>query len=280
MLKNVRVTFIGGGVMAEAMIKGLLAKALVAPAQIVVAEPRTERAVELRAKYRVNTQTDNLSAVEGAGVIVLAVKPQVLGEALAALKGRIPRQALVLSIAAGARISTIVDGLAHPAVVRSMPNTPAQVAQGMTVWSSAPGVTPNQQDQVRAILGALGVEVYMEDEDYLDKATALSGSGPAYVFLFMEALVEAGVQLGFTQKMAEQLVLQTMKGSVEYALQAQQDFSHLRKQVTSPGGTTAEALDYLDKAGFRTAISGALWAAYQKSIQLGQEKKRDNGEKD
>jgi pyrroline-5-carboxylate reductase len=217
--------------------------------------------------------------VDGAGVVVLSVKPQILPDVLTTLKGRIPKQALVLSIVAGAKIAALTSGLSHAAVVRSMPNTPAQVGQGMTVWSTTSETTSQQRDQAREILGALGVETYVEDEDYLDMATALSGSGPAYVFLFMEALVDAGVHLGFPQPMAEQLVLQTVKGSVEYALQSPQTLARLRNQVTSPGGTTAEALYYLDKAGFRTAISRALYAAYQRSIQLGKEKKRGETDK-
>lgn len=279
MLKNTHVAFIGGGAMAEAMIKGLLGKKLIDPANIVVSEPRSERNAELSGKYGIHTRTDNLAAVDGAGVVVLSVKPQILPDVLTTLKGRIPKQALVLSIVAGAKIAALTSGLSHAAVVRSMPNTPAQVGQGMTVWSTTSETTSQQRDQAREILGALGVETYVEDEDYLDMATALSGSGPAYVFLFMEALVDAGVHLGFPQPMAEQLVLQTVKGSVEYALQSPQTLARLRNQVTSPGGTTAEALYYLDKAGFRTAISRALYAAYQRSIQLGKEKKRGETDK-
>jgi pyrroline-5-carboxylate reductase len=280
MLKNTQVTFIGGGTMAEAVLKGLLGKSLIDPSRIVVSEPRTERGAELREKYGVNVTTDNLAAVEDAGVVVLSVKPQVLPQVLSALKGRIPKQALVLSIVAGVKIAAISDGLSHPVVVRSMPNTPAQVGQGMTVWSASAGVTPQQREQACAILGALGKEMYVEDEDYLDMATALSGSGPAYVYLFMEALVDAGVHLGFPRPMAEQLVLQTVKGSVEYALQTPLNMARLRNQVTSPGGTTAEALYYLDKAGFRTAISRALYAAYQRSVQLGKGRKRTETDRD
>jgi pyrroline-5-carboxylate reductase len=207
-------------------------------------------------------------------VVVLSIKPQAVPHVLPELNGKIPAHALVLSIVAGVRAQALIDGLAHPAVVRSMPNTPAQIGQGMTVWTASGAVTAAQREQSCAILGALGPEVFVEEEDYLDMATALSGTGPAYAFLFMEAMVDAGVHLGFPRYLAEQLVLQTMKGSVEYAMHTSLHLARLRNQVTSPGGTTAEALYYLEKAGFRTAISRAVWAAYQRSVQLGRGKKR------
>jgi pyrroline-5-carboxylate reductase len=268
-LKNRKVVFIGGGVMAEAMIKGMLAVGLVEPGQVTVAEPRADRATELQKTYGVGIQADNSAAVEEAGLVVLSVKPQILAGVLPGLKGRIPGDALVLSIIAGAKLAVLADGLGHAAVVRSMPNTPAQIGQAMTVWTAAPGTTDAQREVARAVLAALGVELFVEEEKFLDMATALSGSGPAYVFLFMEALVDAGVHLGFTRPAAEKLVLQTLKGSVDYALQTGQPFAGLRNQVTSPGGTTAEALYFLEKFGFRAAVSRAVWAAYQRSLQLG-----------
>jgi pyrroline-5-carboxylate reductase len=163
-------------------------------------------------------------------------------------------------------------GLKHKAVVRSMPNTPGQIGEGITVWAASREVTEAQQKTARSILSALGDEVYVEDEAYLDMATALSGSGPAYVFLFTEALIDAGVHMGFPRRIAEQLVLQTIKGSASFYQSAARHPATLRNQVTSPGGTSAEALYYLEKAGFRTAISRAVWAAYQRSLELGKEK--------
>lgn len=275
-----RVGFIGPGVMAEAMIKGLLNKNIVTAADIVAAGPAragrggTVRVKELGESFGIKACTDNREAVEGANVVVLSVKPQVLPHVLPGLKGQIPGPALVISIVAGARINTIEHGLAHPTIVRSMPNTPAQIGEGITVWTASPEVNAAQREQARAILSALGEEVYVEDEDYLDMATALSGTGPSYVFLFMEALIDAGVHLGFPRDLSERLVLQTLKGAVEYARQAPQHPAKLRNQVTSPGGTSAEALYYLEKAGFRTAVSRAVWAAYQRSVQLGRGKKR------
>lgn len=270
MLK-MKIAFIGPGVMAEAMIAGLLRKKLAKPENITAAGPREERERELQKRYGIKTTTDNASAASHADVVVLSVKPQRLTEVMKGLKGIRP-EALVLSIIAGANMKKIGSGLKHKAVVRSMPNTPGQIGEGITVWTSSKEVTEEQQEMARAILGALGEEVFVEDESYLDMATALSGTGPAYVFLFTEALIDAGVHMGFPRRIAEQLVLQTIRGSASYYHHAERHPATLRNQVTSPGGTSAEALYYLEKAGFRTAISRAVWAAYQRSLELGREK--------
>jgi pyrroline-5-carboxylate reductase len=274
MLKDSRIAFIGSGAMAEAMVQGLLNKGIAQQRNITASGPREERGQVLHEKYGVNTAVDNVAAATGADVVVISVKPQVLPHILPQLKGRVAPEALVLSIVAGARIENIANGLAHPNVVRSMPNTPAQIGEGITVWIAAQGVSAEQREQARLLLGALGEEVEADDEDQLDMATALSGTGPAYVFLFMEALVDAGVHLGFSRRVAEQLVTQTVKGSVDFYRHSPSHMARLRNQVTSPGGTTAEALYYLEKAGFRTAVSRAVWAAYQRSVALGQGRKR------
>jgi len=266
-----KITFIGPGAMAEAIIAGLLRQELAKPDNITAAGPREERLKELKKKYGLQTTTDNASAASEADVVVLSVKPQRLSEVMKGLKGIRP-DALVLSVIAGASIKKIGSGLKHKAVVRSMPNTPGQIGEGITVWTASQDVTQEQQEIARQILGALGQEVFVEEENYLDMATAISGNGPAYVFLFTEALIDAGVHLGFPRRIAEQLVLQTIKGSASFYEQAGRHPATLRNQVTSPGGTSAEALYYLEKAGFRTAISRAIWAAYQRSVELGKEK--------
>lgn len=266
-----KIAFIGPGVMAEAMIAGLLRKKLAKPENILASGPREERGMELNKKYKIKTFTDNASAASQADVVVLSVKPQRLSEVMKGLY-KIRPEALVLSIVAGASIQKISKTLKHQAVVRSMPNTPGQISEGITVWTASAKTSKEQQEMARQILGALGEEVFVEDESYLDMATALSGTGPAYVFLFTEALIDAGVHLGFPRRIAEQLVLQTIRGSVSFYHQAEQHPATLRNQVTSPGGTSAEALYYLEKAGFRTAISRAVWAAYQRSLELGKEK--------
>jgi pyrroline-5-carboxylate reductase len=274
MLKGLKIAFVGSGAMGEAMIQGLVQQGIAENHNLTAADPNPERGQHLAGKFGVLATTDNAQAAAGAEIIVLAVKPQVLTAVLAGLKGKIPAGSLVLSIVAGVRIETIVTGLAHVSVVRAMPNTPAQIGEGITVWMASPGASAAQREQARSLLQALGEEVEAKDEDELDMATALSGTGPAYVFLFMEALVDAGVHLGFSRQVAEQLVTQTVRGSVDYYRASPSHLARLRNQVTSPGGTSAEALYYLEKAGFRTAISRAVWAAYQRSAALGQGRKR------
>ncbi len=274
MLNGLRIAFIGAGAMGEAMVQGLLKQGIADKEHLVAADPSPERGQILRETYGIETTADNATAARGASLIVLAVKPQVLPAVLSSLKGRIPSGALVLTIVAGARIETVVNGLAHASVVRSMPNTPAQIGEGITVWMASTSVSLDQREQAKMLLRALGDEVEAKDEDELDMATALSGTGPAYVFLFMEALVDAGVHLGFSRQVAEQLVAQTVRGSVDFYQASPSHLARLRNQVTSPGGTSAEALYYLEKAGFRTAISRAVWAAYQRSVSLGHGRKR------
>ncbi len=269
MLSNLRMAFLGTGVMAEAMIKGLTDKGLVKPERIVGSDPVAQRRQEVESRYHIYTTADNREAVKGADVVVLSVKPQVLREVLSGVRGLIPRDALILSIVAGARISTIGRVVQHRAIVRVMPNTPAQIGQGMSVWTATSEVSPAQRRQTQEILRALGEELFVDHEDYLDMATALSGTGPAYVFLFMEALIDAGVHMGFSRQIAQQLVLQTMQGAVAFARQSARHPAELRNMVTSPGGTSAEALYQLEKGAMRTIVSRAVWAAYQKSKYLG-----------
>jgi pyrroline-5-carboxylate reductase len=251
------------------MIKGVLDRQLLVPEGIVASGPRDARGRELRGRYGVHVTTSNFDAAEQADVVVLSVKPQVLRSVLRDIRPVVSADNLVLSIVAGARINAIARRLGHQAIVRSMPNTPAQIGEGITVWTDTAAVTEAQRGQARALLSALGEEVYVEDESYLDMATSLSGTGPAYVFLFMEALIDAGVHLGFSRHLAERLVLQTMRGAVDFARQSELHPAQLRNMVTSPGGTSAEALYQLEKGGLRTVVSRAIWAAYQKSKYLG-----------
>ncbi len=266
------VAIIGAGVMGEAIISGLLNKKLTVPGQIRASDPLQDRRIELQAKYGIIPAADNPAAVRNAEVVILAVKPQRLDRVLSSLRNQIPASALVLSIVAGASIEQISQQLNHTIIVRAMPNTPAQIGEGITVWTTSAMVSPDQVELAQQILHALGQEVYMEEEYYLDMATALSGTGPAYVFLFMEAMIDAGVHLGFPRRIAEQLVTQTILGSVEYYQRRKVHPATLRNEVTSPGGTSAAAIYYLEKAGVRTAISRAVWAAYERSQELGKGK--------
>jgi len=269
MLSDQTFAFIGSGAMGEAMIKGLITQANLPPQQIIAGDTRAERGLELAQKYGMRHTTDNLAAIKDATIVVLSVKPQVLHDVLKQLTGHIAPEALVLSIVAGARTEVITNLLQHPAVARSMPNTPAQIGLGMTVWTCPEAMSQLHRDQAKAVFSSIGEEVFVNDERYLDMATALSGTGPAYVFVFMEAMIDAGVHMGFSRSIAEQLVYQTVRGSVEYARQAGRHLATLRNQVTSPGGTSAEALYQIEKGGLRTVMSRAIWAAYQKSRKLG-----------
>ncbi len=267
--KDRPLTFIGPGVMAEAMLIALLREERIQAETIRVSGPRAARVDALADRYRVQPFTDNRAAVAQASVIILAVKPQQLDAVFRDLQGAIPADALVLSIIAGASLQKLSQGLAHKAIVRAMPNTPARIQAGITVWTATAAVAGAQQALARSLLQAMGSEIQVQEEKYLDMATALSGTGPAYVFLFMEAMIDAGVHMGFPRRIAEQLVSETLLGSVRfYQQQNGKHVAALRNQVTSPGGTSAEALYYLEKAGFRTALSRAIWAAYQRSLDL------------
>lgn len=269
MLQNTKICFIGGGAMGTAMIARLTKQELIKPENIIASDPYPAQLEKLAAQYGVHTTTNNLEAVQGRDIILLCIKPQILGEVGAEMCGHIPPGALVLSILAGAPIGKISQLLHHYSVVRVMPNTPALVGKAMSVWTATEEVSEAQRNQAKAILTVLGEELYVDHEDYLDMATALSGTGPAYVFMFMEAMIDAGVHMGFSRRVSEQLVLQTIEGSVAYARDSERHPAELRNMVTSPGGTTAEALYQLEKGGFRTVLSKAIWAAYQKSRSLG-----------
>ena len=272
--EKIKITFIGPGVMAEAMISGLIKKDLISAKNIIASGPYEQEVNNLKEKYHIQPYSDNAKAAGLADIVILSIKPQRLQKVLEGMRGSIKPDALVLSIVAGATIKKIASYLDHDHIVRSMPNTPAQIGEGITVWTCSDTVSDQQQEFARSILSAFGQEIFVDEEEYLDKATALSGTGPAYVYLFMEAMVDAGVHLGFPRRIAERLVIETLRGSVNYYDNGSEDSRHLarlRNQVTSPGGTSAEALYYLEKAGFRTAISRAVWAAYQRSKELGQD---------
>ncbi|MCB0191692.1 MAG: pyrroline-5-carboxylate reductase [Anaerolineae bacterium] len=269
MLEDTKISFIGSGAMATAIISGLCEQGLVAPQHITASDPSTAQLEKIRQQYPINTTSSNLEAVKEANIVVLAVKPQTLRAIGKELKDELHSETLVLSILAGSTIDSISQILRHDRIVRVMPNTPAQVNKGMSVWTCTEQVNDTQKQQSQAILGALGEEIFVESEKFLDMATALSGGGPAYVYLFMEALIDAGVHMGFSRDVAQQLVYQTFEGSVAFARSTDMHPAELRNRVTSPGGTTAEALYQLEKGGIRAAISKAIWTAYKKSRYLG-----------
>ncbi len=270
-LTGKRVAFIGGGTMAEAMIRGLLERHLVPPSHILVTGPRRERRAELGKQFGVKALASNAEAARDAHVVILSVKPQVLPGVLKELRGQLRDDALVISIVAGAPVAVLTGGLDHAAIVRAMPNTPAQIGMGVTAWVATDAVDREQRERARAMLGALGEELAVDDETFVDMATALSGTGPTYVFLLMEALVDAGVHLGFSRRVAEELVLRTVEGSAAFARRSGRHLAELRNMVTSPGGTSAAAIYELEKGTMRTVLSRAVYAAYRRTRELGAE---------
>ena len=258
--------------MAEAIIGGVLGQGIATAADICVGEPVESRRSALSDRYGVSTTASNGEAARHGQLVVMSVKPQQLDSVLRELQGKIAENQAVLSIIAGARMGSIIAGLEHEAVIRVMPNTPAQIGEGMSVWTAAPSVNSKHKETTRSILDTLGEELYVDDEKYIDMATALSGSGPAYVFLFMESMVDAGVTLGMTPKMARKLTLQTVLGSARLVQETGKHPAELRDMVTSPGGTTAEALKKLETGGFRTTVLNAVTAAYEKARLLGKGK--------
>ena len=271
------IGFVGTGVMAESMISGLLSKQIVRPKQIRASHPRENRRESLIARFGIGVAEDNSAVAAGADIVFLTVKPQALQGVMHQIRGKLTDDQVVVSIIAGADIEILESGLDHRAIVRVMPNTPAQVGEGMMVWAATPEVTADQRSQIKTILSALGEELYVDEEKYVDMATALSGTGPTYVFLMMEALIDAGVHMGFPRRIAEQIVLQTVSGSVDFARASGKHMAELRNMVTSPGGTSAEAIYQMEKGGLRTVYSRAVYSAYLRTqtLALEQKKKRE-----
>jgi len=276
-LSNTKLAFIGCGVMAESIIAGLLRKNLVAAEQIVASHPRAARRKELAEKYGIEVFEENTKAVQHIrvntnSIVALCVKPQRLKGVLEELKDFVLPDQMVLSIIAGATIATISEALANKKIVRAMPNTPSQIGAGITAWTCTSDVADEERAQIKALLTALGKELHVETENMIDMATSLSATGPTYIFMVMEALTDAGVHLGFSREMAKELVQETMLGSVKFAMESHKHPAELRNMVTSPGGTSADAIYQMEKGGLRTVLSKAVYAAYQRAVALGQKK--------
>jgi pyrroline-5-carboxylate reductase len=267
----VKTVFIGGGVMAEAMINRAIGQGALTTTDICVAEPISERRGLLAERYAVSISAENRPAIENAELVVLSVKPQHLNGVFDDVGGRLSPRQTVLSIVAGASLASLTSGLDHQQVIRVMPNTPARVGAGMSVWTATPQVSDAAREAAASLLSTMGTQLYVAKEEYLDMATAVSGSGPAYIYLFMEALTDSAVHLGIPRDMARTLVLETVLGSATLAKETGEHPTLLREMVTSPGGTTAEALLVLESGGFRATIMEAVNAAHQKAQALGSE---------
>jgi pyrroline-5-carboxylate reductase len=268
-LANRTIATVGSGVMAEAMIAGLLRGNLVGPGQVVASHPRAERRADLADTHGIRVVASNIEAAEAADVIILAVKPQMLARVGREIGPHLRSGQLVLSVLAGPTTNALVATLGHDQVVRAMPNTPARIGNGMTVWYATPATTVEQRSQARALLSALGAELEVEDEKWVAMATAISGTGPAYVFLVMEALIDAAVHLGFPRHIAHDIVIETLEGSTRFAKQSGDHPAVLRNMVTSPAGTSAAAIHELESGRLRTVLSEAVWAAFRRTVELG-----------
>ena len=273
-LKDLHLAFIGCGVMGESMIAGLLRKDLVDPKNIAASHPRGSRLEELAERYDISVFEYNADAAKTVighenSAILICVKPQRLARVLADLSGVLHIDQLVLSIVAGATIAHLAEELGTAKIVRAMPNTPSQIGAGITAWTCTEAVVETERGHVREMLTALGKELFVETENMIDMATSLSATGPTYIFMVMEALTDAGVHLGFSRDMAKELVQETMLGSVKFAMESHKHPAELRNMVTSPGGTSAEAIYQMEKGTLRTVLSKAVYAAYKRAVELG-----------
>src|SRR4029079_8445439 len=235
---------------------------------------RENRRRELEEKYGIRVFEDNAEAVRAIrnadnSNIVLSVKPQRIAAVLRDLSGVVLPKQNVISIVAGAKIETIAAALKNNRVVRAMPNTPAQIGAGITAWTCTETVGEDERSQIKTFLSGFGKELYVETENMIDMATALSATGPTYVFMVMEALTDAGVHLGFSRDMAKELVQEMMLGSIQFAIESHKHPAELRNMVTSPGGTSAEAIYQMEKGTLRTVLSKAVYAAYVRAVELG-----------
>lgn len=271
---SAKFAFVGAGKMAEAMIAPLKSQAILgAKPTIRFFDVSCKVADRMAAAHPCTTRALTLGeCVEDADVIVLCCKPQNCASVFDELRPHVAsRNPVLLSILAGVPMAKFVAGLGLPKIVRSMPNTPGQIGAGVTVWTknADAAFTEDELELCRASLRAMGQEIFVEDESFLDMATSISGSGPAYVFLLIEAMVDAGVQEGFPREIATALVHQTILGSVQYAMASGEHPAVLKNSVTSPAGTTASAIYTLERGQFRTVVQDAIWACYRRSLEMG-----------
>jgi pyrroline-5-carboxylate reductase len=269
--------FVGCGVMAEVMIAGLLDEGLLSPERIIASNRRADRGVELRDRYGIRTTTDNHVVVSEADFVVLSVKPQNLAAILAELKGSLAKEAMVLSIVAGASMRVLSVGLGHSRVARCMPNLPCRIREGMTVWAAPTETVATDVERIEQILGVMGGVVRVSDEGHVDMATAVNGTGPAIVAQFVKAMLEAAAYIGESRSVAKETVLATMVGTAKMLQDSDGHVASLIDEVTSPGGTTSRALQVLKQGRFSAVLTDSVDAAYQRTLELGKQLEEDLG---
>jgi len=266
-LRNIKVSFIGGGKMTTSMVNNLIANKLLLPKQITISDHNKSKNEYFRSKWNIHTINDNYNACKNSDVVILAVKPQAIDKVFNNLENLSDK--LICSVIAGVTLNTYQTKLkSNVKFVRIMPNTPCIIGEGMSVWCSNQ-LELDDINVVKSILQSFGKEMYVDDEKYLDIATAVSGTGPTYLYLLAESMIDSGVHLGLSREKTKEIVYQTILGSIQYTINSNVHPAILRNDITSPGGTSAEALYILEKNGFRGIISDAIWAAYNKSKQLG-----------
>lgn len=261
-----KVTIIGGGVMGEAILSAAIERGVFEPASVTVCELLEHRRAQLQAEYGVTVTTESQGCMAGADLVILSVKPQDIHS----VQGAIPPESMLLSIMAGVRIASLENEFRHSRIVRVMPNTPVAAKAGMSVWTATPSVSEEQRELVRGLLAVIGREIYVDDEKKLDMATAVSGSGPGYVFLFIEAMIEGAVSIGLSRAQAEEMVVQTVLGSAIFAQESGRNAADLRAMVTSPAGTTAAGLLELEKGAIRASIIECIRASHRRATELGE----------
>jgi len=271
-MKQQTLGFIGAGNMAGSLIAGLWADGY-DPLKIWASDPDAEKLDSLASRFGINTTANNLAVVENSQVLVLAVKPQALQEVALGLSASVRRcKPLIISIVAGVNEATIDRWLGGGNdIVRCMPNTPALVKTGATALHGNEGISDEQRSRAEAVLRAVGLAVWVEREELLDAVTALSGSGPAYFFLFMEAMEDAAIRLGLDSQTARLLTQQTALGAARLAIEAAESPAELRRKVTSPGGTTERAIASFENAGIRTLVLEAMKAAENRAVEMSKE---------
>lgn len=271
-----QIAFIGGGNMATSIIGGLIRQDAVNPDRIHVSDPSEDQRQRLQKDFGIHTHADNLTAVSQASVVILAVKPQVMQEVLRPLKATLEaQQPLVISIAAGINLDALQRWTACQAIVRAMPNTPSLTGYGATGLYASDAVSLDQRNQTDTLMGATGLAMWVKTEQEIDAVTALSGSGPAYYFLLMESMIEAGMKLGLSEETARRLTLQTALGAGQMASQADVAPDELRRRVTSPGGTTEQAIATFEGAHLRDIVKAAMDAATRRAGELSDELGKD-----
>jgi pyrroline-5-carboxylate reductase len=272
-----KISFIGTGTMASSMIKCITEKGLYKKENITGSGPRLKSLEEAKEKFGINITQNNAEASKIADIIILSIKPQVFPIVAEEIKNAISEKQIIISIMAGVDIETMKKTLSHKKIVRAMPNTPSQIGQGMTVWTATEEIEGKEKEEITEIFSSMGKQLYFEEEQYVDMATALSGTGPSYIFLFLESMVAAGVHLGFSRRDSKELVYQTTLGSVLFAINSEKHTSELRDMVTSPGGTAADALYEMEKGSLRTIIEKAVYAAFKRTIYLKESVKQKGG---